>query len=122
MKLRLPRETDGWTGVEFFHGRLFRPLHIQPGSLAGIEFLFQLTLGLVRRIKQISIEALESAIDLLLHHNLLNPINRRTVTFGRQTCPFFSMTFFEIVKSIIECINQVRRCPSRHAIAYRTIV
>src|SRR4051812_27595760 len=122
MKLRLPRETDRYAGVESVHRRLLRPLHVQTGSLAGIEFLRQLTLRLVRRIEEISIEPLESAIDLLLRHNLFDAIDRRSVAFRRQTCPFFSMIFLEIVKSVIQGVDQVRGCPRRHAIPDRTVV
>src|SRR3954447_194825 len=122
MKLRLPRETDRYAGVESVHRRLLRPLHVQTGSWEGIEFLGQLPLRLVRRIEEISIEPLESAIDLLLRHNLFDAIDRRSVAFRRQTCPFFPMIFLEVVKSIIQRVDQVRGCPRGHAVADRTIV
>ena len=122
VKLSLPRETDGWSGVEFFQRRLFRPRHIQPRSLAGIKFLFQVTLSLVRRIKQITVQALEAAIDLFLPNNLLDPVNRCRMALGGEARPLFPVTFFDIVKTVIESINEVCRRPSGHAVADRPII
>src|SRR3954468_9085663 len=81
-----------------------------------------MTLALVRRIKEISVEPFEPTINLLFRHNLLNPVDRCTVAFGRQTCAFFAMILLKIVKSIIQRSAQVRGGACSNTVANRTVV
>src|SRR3954464_5157911 len=115
MKLRLAWEANGAMRVEVRDRRARHPLHVEPGSLAGVEFLLQVFQRLVRRLEQVTIQSLEIALDLSLENDAFDPINRGAMALRRHPRPVFSMIFLEVVVAIIERVDNMRRGPARHS-------
>ena len=122
MNLSLVRESDRTMSLERFDGRVLDPLHRQPGTLTCFEFLFQVLQRLVRRLKQVTVNSLEIALDLFGGGNSFHPIDRRAVALRRHSRPVFAVVFLDVVITVVERVHQVRRCPRCHPAADRAVV
>src|SRR2546423_15611186 len=76
----------------------------------------------LRMEEEITVEALELAINLLGVDDLFDLVNRRGVTLGRDARALFTKETFKLVEAIIERVRQMRGGARGHAAARGAVV
>src|SRR5947208_2481147 len=96
MKLPLPGKKKCPTGIERYQRSAFYNFNIAQASASrGCEFAIEQVCRLAGRIEEISVDPFEVAFDLFAPDDLLDPINRGSMTFGGKFCALFSMETFQ---------------------------
>ena len=114
MNLTLTRKPDCAVGIKILDRRALNPFYRQAGSFTGLEFPLKIVERFVRWFKQISIEPLEAAVDLLSSRDFFNAINRGAVTLRGHARAVLAVIFLEIVIPIVERIHQMGRGAASH--------
>jgi hypothetical protein len=118
MKLSLARESKRWAGVPELGWRLVDQLDVvKAGTMRGIELPLELVALAAGPEKQVSVDTLEIAIDVLLRGDRLDARYRCSVAFGGNLCTGETMEFLYLVVPVIECIGEVRGSAARLAAA-----
>jgi hypothetical protein len=104
MELGLLREPQASAGVELPQRRPFGPLDIgEAGGVTRSQLVPQDVQGFARGHEQVTVDALERAIDLLAPHDALDLVDGCGVAFGQRTCAGFTVETSHDVITIVEC-------------------
>ena len=123
MKLRLPRKAQRRAGVEGGQRGAIDPGDAdQPGAMRGLQLLVELSDIVAGRHEQIAIDAGKVAVDRVVVDDALDLVDRGRVTFRREAGAVGAVQALEVVESIVERVDQVRRRPARLAARDQAIV
>src|SRR2546423_1166395 len=81
---------------------------VYSGTVGRFELSFQIFVGLGTAQEQVSLDALELAIDVFHRGNALDAVNRRHVTLSGNARAFLAVNLFDLVETVIECGGEVR--------------
>src|SRR5947208_1665516 len=123
MELPLPGEAQGWPGVVGINRRTLDHLNIcQPGAVRGLKLALQCFNRIAWRDKEVAVEPLEIAGDLLFSNDSFNAGNRRRMALCCQPRSLIAVILFKIVVAVIKRVHQMRSRSPGHPSANRSII
>src|SRR4030095_4916766 len=122
MELRLARKPNRRPRIKGIDLCSIYPFDIEPRTETGLELFAQIIDRLIGGLEQVSIHALEFAVDPFIPHHILDEMNRRGVTLRRVTRTLLAMQLLDLVIAIIERVDYVCRCSCVHAATDRAII
>jgi hypothetical protein len=103
MELALAGEPQAWPGIEVAQRRPAEPLDaLQAGPPGRTQFTLEDLGRLAGGLEQIAIESLESAVDPLGGHDLLDPVDGRGMAFGGQPGPVRPVETLDLSVAVVD--------------------
>jgi hypothetical protein len=123
MKLSLSWKPESGTCVPEIRRRSLYELDIeQTCAMSSVKLLLELVALAVSTEKQVTIDALEVAVDVFLGRYRFNTVDSGGVTFGGELRTVLSVKLFDLVIAIVERVGEMRRCATGFAASNRTII
>src|SRR5687768_15055614 len=103
IKLSLPGKSQTTARIEIVDWRTINPLHaLKSSPSSSRDLLLENIPRAVGRNEEKAVDTIEVAVDLLIASDLLDPVNRRRVTFSDQPRAALSEQTFDFVVTIVE--------------------
>src|SRR5688572_19504413 len=122
MVLRLPPEAQTAAGIIGINGRAVEWLDLHAGSASSLQFAIENVERIARRHKQVTVNAREVAVDLLLADNALDLIDGSAVALGREAHAFLAVRALQLREAISHDIGEVRRGAAGFSAPDRTVI